>query len=100
MPTSSADQRHNEAILEWLRISMNTNYNHTKSTSGIRFQRPAPSSGAGHKNARNARENYESYLRRAHAEAAAGDLIAAENYYQHAEHYLRTMQAATQGRAN
>jgi hypothetical protein len=60
----------------------------------------ASSSGAKHKTSRNARENYESYLRRAHAEAMAGDRISAENYYQHAEHYLRTMQAASQARPN
>jgi hypothetical protein len=39
----------------------------------------------------NARQNYERYLALARAEATAGDRIAAENYFQHAEHYLRTM---------
>ncbi len=34
---------------------------------------------------------YEHYLALASAETLAGDLIAAENYYQHAEHYLRSM---------
>lgn len=34
---------------------------------------------------------YEHYLALAGAETQAGDLIAAENYYQHAEHYLRSM---------
>jgi uncharacterized protein DUF4167 len=39
----------------------------------------------------NARRNYERYLALAQAEVQAGDRVAAENYYQHAEHYLRSM---------
>jgi Domain of unknown function (DUF4167) len=39
----------------------------------------------------NARRNYERYLALAQAEAQAGDRVAAENYYQHAEHYFRSM---------
>jgi hypothetical protein len=39
----------------------------------------------------NARRNYDRYLALAQAEARSGDRIAAENYYQHAEHYLRSM---------
>ncbi len=39
----------------------------------------------------NARRNYERYLELARAEASAGNVIAAENYYQHAEHYFRSM---------
>ena len=37
----------------------------------------------------NAQRNYERYLALAQAEAQSGNLIAAENYYQHAEHYFR-----------
>jgi hypothetical protein len=37
------------------------------------------------------RLKYQQYVTLAAAEAQAGDLIAAENYYQHAEHYLRSM---------
>jgi hypothetical protein len=40
----------------------------------------------------NARRNYDRYLALAQAEVRNGDRIAAENYYQHAEHYLRSMQ--------
>jgi hypothetical protein len=40
---------------------------------------------------RNARSNYDRYLALAQAELQAGDRIAAENYYQHAEHYFRLM---------
>ena len=42
-------------------------------------------------NAQNAQRNYERYLVLAQAEARAGDRIAAENYFQHAEHYFRSM---------
>ena len=41
----------------------------------------------------NAQGNYERYLSLAQAEARSGNLIAAENYYQHAEHYYRSMSA-------
>jgi hypothetical protein len=43
------------------------------------------------KNAQNAEGNYQRYLVLARAEALAGDRIAAENYFQHAEHFLRSM---------
>jgi hypothetical protein len=39
--------------------------------------------------AHNARRNYDRYMALAQAELQAGDRIAAENYYQHAEHYFR-----------
>ena len=39
----------------------------------------------------NAQRSYERYLALAQAQAQAGDLIGAENYYQYAEHYLRLM---------
>lgn len=39
----------------------------------------------------NARRSYEHYLALAEAQVRAGDIIGAENYYQHAEHYLRSM---------
>jgi hypothetical protein len=41
----------------------------------------------------NAQRSYERYLALAQAQAQAGDLIGAENYYQHAEHYFRSMSA-------
>jgi hypothetical protein len=37
------------------------------------------------------RMKYQHYLALAGAESMAGDLIAAENFYQHAEHYFRSM---------
>jgi hypothetical protein len=39
----------------------------------------------------NAQRNYERYLELARAEALAGNPVEAENYYQHAEHYFRSM---------
>jgi hypothetical protein len=37
------------------------------------------------------KESYERYLALARAEAQNGNTIAAENFYQHAEHYFRLM---------
>jgi len=45
------------------------------------------------KGAQNAQRNYERYMELARAEALAGNTVGAENYYQHAEHYFRTMNA-------
>jgi hypothetical protein len=39
----------------------------------------------------NARRNYDRYLALAQAELQTGDRVAAENYYQHAEHYFKLM---------
>jgi hypothetical protein len=46
---------------------------------------PAP------RGSQNAQRNYERYLALAQAEVQAGNSIAAENYYQYAEHYFRSM---------
>jgi hypothetical protein len=37
------------------------------------------------------KQRYERYLTLARAEAQNGNMVAAENYYQHAEHYFRSM---------
>jgi hypothetical protein len=39
----------------------------------------------------NAQRSYERYLTLAKTQAQAGDIVGAENYYQHAEHYFRSM---------
>ncbi len=52
-------------------------------TSGA--TRPKP------KGSQNAQRSYERYLELAQAEVLSGNVIGAENYYQHAEHYLRSM---------
>jgi hypothetical protein len=43
------------------------------------------------KGSHNAQRNYERYLALARAEAQSGNTVGAENYYQHAEHYFRSM---------
>ena len=43
------------------------------------------------KGPQNAQRNYERYLALAQAAALSGDTIGAENFYQHAEHYFRSM---------
>jgi len=45
----------------------------------------------------NARRNYERYLALARDEAQIGNAIGAENYYQHAEHYFRSMSSDREG---
>ena len=45
----------------------------------------------------NARRNYERYLALARAEAQIGNTVAAENYYQYAEHYFRSMSSDREG---
>jgi len=44
----------------------------------------------------NAQRSYERYLALAQAQAQSGDVIGAENYYQHAEHYFRSMSSDRQ----
>jgi hypothetical protein len=46
-----------------------------------------------HRVSQNAQRNYERYLELDRAEALAGNPVEAENYYQHAEHYFRSMSA-------
>jgi hypothetical protein len=45
------------------------------------------------KNPQNAQRNYERYLALARAETQSGNTVAAENYYQYAEHYFRVMRS-------
>jgi len=42
----------------------------------------------------NARRNYERYLALARAEGQIGNTVGAENYYQYAEHYFRSMSSS------
>jgi len=49
------------------------------------------------KNSQNAQRNYERYLALAHAEAQIGNKVGAENYFQHAEHYYRSMSSDSEG---
>jgi len=45
----------------------------------------------------NAYQVFERYIALAREASSAGDRISAENYYQHAEHYYRMMQANGEG---
>jgi hypothetical protein len=53
-------------------------------TSAVRL----PSNGF-----QSAQRSYERYLTLAQDEARSGNVVGAENYYQHAEHYFRLMSA-------
>jgi uncharacterized MAPEG superfamily protein len=71
---------------------------HRKTASNVRPRtsqlRKIEPEGVRNRHARdpqNAQRNYERYLALARAEALTGDRIAAENYFQHAEHYFRSM---------
>jgi hypothetical protein len=44
-----------------------------------------------------AKRNYERYVALSRDAASSGDTIEAENFYQHAEHYLRTMREHIEG---
>jgi hypothetical protein len=52
--------------------------------------------GGGSNASSNARRNYERYLALAEAQVRAGDVVGAENYYQYAEHYFRSMSSNTE----
>jgi hypothetical protein len=65
-----------------------------KATAMARQQRSRKqwaSRGSAPRQPLNAQRNYERYLELARAKARDGDIVAAENYLQHAEHYLRSM---------
>ena len=48
-------------------------------------------------NSQSAQRSYERYLALARAEVQNGNTVAAENYYQHAEHYFRSMSSDREG---
>jgi hypothetical protein len=58
------------------------------------------SSGPSVKIRGNAYQVFERYIALAREAASAGDRIAAENLYQHAEHYFRLMNADGNGQGN
>ena len=78
-------------------------------TQGARPNRPAGSyagrskrwpSNAGRPdstNSQSAQRSYERYLALARAEAQSGNTVGAENYYQYAEHYFRSMSSDSEG---
>jgi hypothetical protein len=76
-----------------------------KGITRVRQPRPAASFAAGAKRwtssatrsepkgSQNAQRNYERYLALAQAETLINNPVGAENYYQHAEHYFRSMRS-------
>ncbi len=54
-------------------------------------RRVANASRPEQRNLGSAQRNYQHYMELARAEAAGGNTVAAENYYQYAEHYFRMM---------
>ena len=54
-------------------------------------QRTSTSSRSEPMRSQNAQRSYERYLALAQAQAQSGDVVGAENYFQHAEHYFRSM---------
>ena len=44
-----------------------------------------------------AQRNYERYMALARAEDQNGNTVGAENYYQYAEHYFRSLSSDTEG---
>jgi len=58
------------------------------------------SSGPNVKIRGNAYQVFERYIALAREASSAGDRIAAENLYQHAEHYFRVMNANGEGQGN
>ena len=63
--------------------------NRSKQPSNV--ARPEP------RGSQNAQRNYERYLALARAEAQIGNTVGAENYYQYAEHYFRSMRSDSEG---
>jgi len=69
----------------------NANNRRPGSTVGGRAQRWVSGAAGKPTSSPNAQRNYERYLALARSEAQSGNTVAAENYYQHAEHYFRSM---------
>ena len=81
--------------LQWVAMKnyqkSNVNNRRPGQTGGGRSQRWVSGAGPTPTSSPDAQRNYERYLALARAEAQSGNTVAAENYYQHAEHYFRTM---------
>jgi Domain of unknown function (DUF4167) len=59
--------------------------------SAARPKRWTPSTRPQVNGSQSAQRSYERYLALAQEEARSGNVVAAENYYQHAEHYFRLL---------
>jgi len=70
------------------RRNMRTHQPRPAASFAARSRRWTPNAtGRESRDVQNAQRNYERYLALAQAEARNGNLIGAENYYQHAEHF-------------
>ena len=79
--------------------------NGSKRTMRVRRSGPVPSPNRWTSSAarpeptksQHAQKTYEQYLALARAETQIGNMVGAENYYQHAEHYFRLMSSDRRG---
>jgi Domain of unknown function (DUF4167) len=81
-------------------VAPNINLAVTKMSRRTRSRKDQTSSVHLPKHPQNAQRKYERYLELARAEARSGDLVAAENFLQHAEHYLRSMHESRGARSS
>ena len=81
--------------LQWVAMKnyqkSNVNNRRPGQTGAGRSQRWVSGAGPTPTSSPDVQRNYERYLALARTEAQSGNTVAAENYYQHAEHYFRTM---------
>jgi Domain of unknown function (DUF4167) len=75
-------------VYDGSRTTMTMNQSRSAALSRRRAERSPPAEGRS-KNRQSVRTSHERYL--ALARALAGDQVEAENSYQHAEHYFRSM---------
>ena len=84
-------------------MRQNPNSRRSRGRSGRKPSNPRnqifDSNGPGTRVRGNSAQIYEKYQQMARDAASSGDRIAAENFYQHAEHYYRLMDAAGANRS-
>ncbi len=74
------------------RTPMNTRQHKSAASFGGRPKRWESNDARDKPNgSQNAQRSYERYLALAQAQVLTGDIVGAEYYYQHAEHYFRSM---------
>jgi Domain of unknown function (DUF4167) len=97
--SSDQDRTASTAVIKWTDMKTLPELKHVaprprlpwESNVRPRISQIRKAAGSQQRVPQNAQRNYERYLALARAEALAGDRIAAENYFQHAEHYFRSM---------
>ncbi|WP_182550361.1 DUF4167 domain-containing protein [Phyllobacterium myrsinacearum] len=72
---------------------MNMNLTKSRPSGARAMPLPGKATGAQSSRLQKAQLSYERYLAQARAEALVGNRVEAENYYQHAEHYFRSIRA-------